>query len=101
MKQPKHQILVRFISLNYFSVDERFNLLVDFSGSFIENDPILSQMPNVALAFHILNEMYDSNSFWSPYLNTLPSSYDTVMYYTPKEIELLKGSPAFGIIIII
>jgi len=64
-------------------------------GSFIENDPILSQMPNVALAFHILNEMYDSNSFWSPYLNTLPSSYDTVMYYTPKEIELLKGSPAF------
>lgn len=65
-------------------------------GTFIQNDPILSQMPNVALAFHVLNELYDSNSFWSPYLSALPRSYDTVMYFTPKEMEELKGSPAFG-----
>jgi len=64
-------------------------------GSFIQNDPILSQMPNVALALHVLNELYDSNSFWSPYLSALPRSYDTVMYFTPKEMEELKGSPAF------
>ena len=53
-------------------------------------------MPNVALALHVLNELYDSNSFWSPYLSALPRSYDTVMYFTPKEMEELKGSPAFG-----
>lgn len=65
-------------------------------GHFINNDPILSQMPNVALAFHVLNELYDSKSFWKPYLDALPSSYDTVMYFSPDEITELKGSPAFG-----
>ena len=53
-------------------------------------------MPNVALAFHILNESYNPKSFWKPYLDALPSSYDTVMYFTPSEMEDLKGSPAFG-----
>ncbi len=65
-------------------------------SDFINNDPILSQMPNVALAFHVLNELYDPKSFWKPYLDALPSSYDTVMYFTPDEITELKGSPAFG-----
>lgn len=64
-------------------------------GHFINNDPILSQMPNVALAFHVLNELYDPKSFWKPYLDALPSSYDTVMYFSPDEITELKGSPAF------
>lgn len=53
-------------------------------------------MPNVALAFHVLNELYDPKSFWKPYLDALPISYDTVMYFTPDEITELKGSPAFG-----
>lgn len=53
-------------------------------------------MPNVALAFHVLNELYDPKSFWKPYLDALPSSYDTVMYFSPDEITELKGSPAFG-----
>ena len=66
------------------------------SGHFINNDPILSQMPNVALGFHVLNELYDPKSFWKPYLDALPSSYDTVMYFSPAEITELKGSPAFG-----
>ena len=55
-------------------------------------------MPNVALAFHILNELYDPNSFWKPYLDALPSSYDTVVYFTPRELEELNGSPVLGII---
>lgn len=70
--------------------------LATFLGHFIDNDPILSQMPNVALAFHVLNELYDAKSFWKPYLHALPSSYDTVMYFNPEEITELKGSPAFG-----
>lgn len=57
-------------------------------------------MPNVALAFHILNEFYNPKSFWKPYLDALPSSYDTVMYFTPSEMEDLKGSPAFGKLLI-
>lgn len=67
-----------------------------FTGGFISNDPILSQMPNVALAVHVLNEVYNSSSFWKPYLDALPVSYDTVMYFTPDEMMELKGSPAFG-----
>lgn len=53
-------------------------------------------MPNVALALHLLNELYDSNSFWAPYLKALPSSYDTVMYFTAEDLKELKGSPVFG-----
>jgi histone-lysine N-methyltransferase SETD3 len=53
-------------------------------------------MSNVALAFHILNEKYSTNSFWKPYLDVLPSSYDTIMYFNPEDLKELKGSPSFG-----
>lgn len=67
-----------------------------YAGEFVKNDPILAQMPNVALAIHVLNEAYNPKSFWKPYLDALPRTYDTVMYFTPEEIGELKGSPAFG-----
>lgn len=60
--------------------------------------PILSQMPlidsmqNVKLAFSLVVERLDPNSFWRPYIELLPEKYSTVMYFTWAEMQELKGS---------
>lgn len=41
-------------------------------GSLMEKDPMLRQMPNVALALHLLLEKNSPCSFWEPYINVLP-----------------------------
>jgi len=63
-------------------------------GTLIERDPLLQTMPNVVLAVHLLIERNSPASIWEPYINTLPHSYTTVLYFTPTEMEELKGSPA-------
>jgi len=63
-------------------------------GSLIERDPLLQTMPNVVLAVHLLIERNSPASMWEPYINTLPHSYTTVLYFSPEQLEGLKGSPA-------
>ena len=41
-------------------------------GTLMEKDPMLRQMPNVALALHLLLEKSSPCSFWEPYINILP-----------------------------
>ena len=60
----------------------------------VEKDPMLQRMPNVALALHLLVEKNSPASFWEPYINLLPSSYSTVLYFTPDDFKELRGSPA-------
>merc|ERR1719384_2082863 len=63
-------------------------------GTLIEKDPLLQTMPNVVLAVHLLIERNSPASIWEPYINTLPHSYTTVLYYSCQQFEQLKGSPA-------
>merc|ERR1719336_3744386 len=63
-------------------------------GTLIEKDPLLQTMPNVVLAVHLLIERNSPASIWEPYINTLPHSYTTVLYYSNDQFEQLKGSPA-------
>jgi len=63
-------------------------------GSLVERDPLLKTMPNVVLAVHLLIERNSPSSMWEPYINILPHSYSTVLYFTPQQLEGLKGSPA-------
>jgi len=63
-------------------------------GTLIERDPLLQTMPNVVLAVHLLIERNSPASIWEPYINTLPHSYTTVLYFSPSQLEELKGSPA-------
>merc|ERR1719244_1141911 len=63
-------------------------------GTLIERDPLLQTMPNVVLAVHLLIERNSPASIWEPYINTLPHSYTTVLYYSTEQFEQLKGSPA-------
>ncbi len=60
----------------------------------IVKDPMLQRMPNVALALHLLVEKNSPASFWEPYINMLPTSYSTVLYFTPDDFRELRGSPA-------
>merc|ERR1719445_473808 len=63
-------------------------------GTLIEKDPLLQTMANVVLAVHLLIERNSPASIWEPYINTLPHSYTTVLYYSCQQFEQLKGSPA-------
>lgn len=54
-------------------------------------------MPNVLLAVYLLVEKFTPNSFWKPYLDILPKSYNTVLYYSYNELEELKGSPTLEV----
>ncbi|XP_013398256.1 histone-lysine N-methyltransferase setd3 [Lingula anatina] len=65
-------------------------------GSLVESDPLLQSMPTVVLALHLLIERCDVNSLWRPYIDTLPESFSTPLYFTPDEIQLLKGSPVMS-----
>ena len=64
-------------------------------GRLIETDPMLKTMSNVSLAIHVLLEKTSPASFWEPYINSLPHTYNTVLYFTPEEFQELKGSPAY------
>lgn len=61
----------------------------------VRNDTLLMHMPNIILALFLLLEKFKPSSFWEPYIKALPKSYSTVMYFTPQELEALKGSPIY------
>lgn len=65
-------------------------------GPLIEKDNILRVMQNACLVLHVYCEKLKKNSFWKPYLDILPTSYSTTLYFTVEEMQALKGSPAFG-----
>ena len=43
-------------------------------------------MPNVVLAVHLLIERNSPASLWEPYINTLPHSYNTVLYFSRQQV---------------
>lgn len=59
----------------------------------LKHDPLIQQMPQVALAIALLVEKYKENSKWKEYLDILPTSYNTVFYMNTREMMELKGSP--------
>ena len=70
-------------------------------GTLIERDPLLQTMPNVVLAVHLLIERNSPASLWEPYINTLPHSYSTVLYFNKEQVSLVSfyttsHSPAGG-----
>lgn len=58
-----------------------------------DKDQILKNMPNVGLAIFLLYEKFKKESFWRPYMNILPTTYSTILYFSVEELEQLKGSP--------
>uniref|UniRef100_A0A0N5AN47 protein-histidine N-methyltransferase n=1 Tax=Syphacia muris TaxID=451379 RepID=A0A0N5AN47_9BILA len=60
-----------------------------------ERDIIVRSMDNVALALMLCCQKLSSDSFWHPYFNILPETFDTPLYYSENELQALKPSPAF------
>lgn len=56
---------------------------------------LIASMPNISLAFFLMIERLNPESFWKPYLDVLPERYSTVMYLTPTELNELKGKAKF------
>lgn len=63
-------------------------------GSLYSQDRILQAMGNITLAFHLLCERANPNSFWLPYIQTLPSEYDTPLYFEEDEVQYLRSTQA-------
>lgn len=63
----------------------------------LEKDEILSKMPNVALAVFLLYIKFRKDPYWNCYLEILPKTYSTVLYFSWKDLEELKGSPTLEI----
>lgn len=63
-------------------------------GPLYSQDRILQAMGNIALAFHLLCERANPNSFWLPYIQTLPSEYDTPLYFEEEEVQCLQSTQA-------
>ncbi|CAK1543156.1 unnamed protein product [Leptosia nina] len=64
-------------------------------SEFIKQDPLMQNMPNVTLALFLLLEKSKSDSFWKPYIDTLPQKYSTILYFDVEEFAELKPSPTF------
>lgn len=60
--------------------------------SICQEIPMFDAMTNVKLAFALLLEKLNPNSFWKPYIDILPDKYSTVMYFNVNEMQELKGS---------
>lgn len=56
--------------------------------------PMVEEMMSVRLAFSVLVERLDEQSFWRPYLNVLPERYSTVLSFTVNDMQELRGSSA-------
>ncbi|XP_029453772.1 actin-histidine N-methyltransferase [Rhinatrema bivittatum] len=63
-------------------------------GSLYSQDRILQAMGNITLAFHLLCERANPSSFWLPYIMTLPSEYDTPLYFEEDEVQYLQSTQA-------
>uniref|UniRef100_A0A147BP83 protein-histidine N-methyltransferase n=1 Tax=Ixodes ricinus TaxID=34613 RepID=A0A147BP83_IXORI len=62
-------------------------------GALLRDDPIMKSMENVALSMFLILELCaGSASFWHPYISILPRSFNTVLYFTVEELQLLTGS---------
>ncbi|XP_064489600.1 actin-histidine N-methyltransferase-like isoform X1 [Ornithodoros turicata] len=62
-------------------------------GQLLQEDPVLKSMPNITLALFLILELSSGEtSFWSPYISILPDSFNTVLYFSVSDLELLRGS---------
>ncbi|XP_065320446.1 actin-histidine N-methyltransferase-like isoform X2 [Gordionus sp. m RMFG-2023] len=81
------------------------NIILDSSSdhdlslkSIIQNDLLLQKMQNVSLSLLLLEEMHKKDSFWKPYLDILPQTFNTPLYFSENDFEIAKSSLSFDFI---
>jgi histone-lysine N-methyltransferase SETD3 len=61
----------------------------------LENDEMTRVMGNVGLVIILAYEILSENTMWRPYLNVLPSTFTTPIFYSPEDLQKLRPSPVF------
>uniref|UniRef100_A0A915ANH1 protein-histidine N-methyltransferase n=1 Tax=Parascaris univalens TaxID=6257 RepID=A0A915ANH1_PARUN len=60
-----------------------------------EQDMIVKTMDNVALALMVCCQKLSPDSSWLPYLDALPQTFSTPLYFSALELRKLSPSPAY------
>ncbi|KAK9480564.1 hypothetical protein V1514DRAFT_325747 [Lipomyces japonicus] len=56
-----------------------------------------SKSPTIAIRLFLVSQkLLKSESKWAPYIKSLPESFDTPLYYSQKELQLLQGTNLIG-----
>lgn len=62
-------------------------------GKALHGEILTTNMPSLGVAVHLAYERMDPNSFWTPYLDILPTTFTLPLLFEPEHWELLQGSP--------
>ncbi len=60
----------------------------------LASDPMLASNPSLALVLQLLHERNNPKSFWKPFLDILPVTFDLPLFFSFDELQELQGSPA-------
>jgi hypothetical protein len=52
--------------------------------------------PTALLAVYLLSEIHSGKSFFQPYIEALPESFDSPLFWSADELKQLHPSPVFG-----
>lgn len=94
--KQKGDVLFRVPKRLIFSLDEANSTEL---GELIKIDKLLGAMPNVSLALLLLYAKTSKNTKfqkWKPYLDILPSEFNTPLYFSLDEIRSLQSSYCFS-----
>jgi len=66
-------------------------------GALLSQDSLCQSLPSLVLVLHLWYERFATKekapSFFKPYIDVLPTKFSLPIFYTDKELSLLKGSP--------
>nr|KAJ3420880.1 Histone-lysine N-methyltransferase setd3 [Polyrhizophydium stewartii] len=62
---------------------------------FVKSNMLLASNPSTLLAFRILVEELNPKSFWKPYIDALPRSFNLPMFSSPQVLETFKGTSVY------
>jgi protein-histidine N-methyltransferase len=72
-----------------------FNKVQDRLPEILKQCPLFENNSSVRLSFALITEKLNPKSKWKPYLDVLPEKFRTVLYFTPNEMNELRGTSAF------
>ncbi|KAH7717357.1 Protein SET-27 [Aphelenchoides avenae] len=76
------------LSVDYKHVDLTLKAIID-------GDEMTRVMGNVALVMILAHETLKEESAWGPYIQMLPDTFPTPLFYSPEELQALKPSPIY------
>jgi len=61
-------------------------------GENILKDRFFQMVPTILVVVQLMKESLNEKSFWAPYINLLPKTYSTAIFFTLDDFKQLEGS---------